>query len=202
MNIEDLLKGPMGKQMVEGVVSQLGIEENKAQSAVSTAFPVLLSALNKNAESGDAPNILNALSKHDGSALDNISGFLKGSDLSDGMGILGHILGNNQSQVAEKTAESTGLSAGQMSKVFAMLAPIVMGYLGKQKNQGGSLDAGSLTSMLGGLLGGGGQQSNAMGGMLDMILGGGKAAPKSSGMEGMVKDIGGKLLGGLLGGKK
>lgn len=194
MNVQELLNGPLGQQMVDGVSSQLGIGEGQAKTAVSTAVPLLLTALNKNAENGDANNIINALSKHDGSILDNISGFLNEGNFSDGNSILGHVLGNKQNDVSNAVAKSSGLSAGQISQVLAMIAPIVMGYLGKEKNQG-KLDGGDLTSVLGSLLGGDGQSSQ-MGGLLDSLLG------ESSKKGGGLSDLGGKILGGLFGGKK
>lgn len=195
MNIQELLSGTMGQQMVDGVSSQLGIEKGQAKTAVSTAVPLLLTALNKNAEKGDSNNIINALSKHDGSILDNISGFLNEGNFADGNGILGHVLGSKQNEVSGAVAKSSGLSAGQISQVMAMIAPIVMGYLGKEKKQG-KLDSGDLTSVLGGLLGGD-SQSSQMGGLLDSLLGG-SSSKKSGGLSG----LGGKILGGLLGGKK
>lgn len=193
MNVQELLNGSLGQQMVDGVSSQLGIGEGQAKTAVSMAVPLLLTALNKNAEKGDANNIINALSKHDGSILDNISGFLNEGNFSDGNSILGHVLGNKQNDVSNAVAKSSGLSAGQISQVLAMIAPIVMGYLGKEKKQG-KLDGGDLTSVLGSLLGDG--QSSQMGGLLDSLLGG------SSKKGGGLSDLGGKILGGLFGGKK
>ena len=77
MDISNLLQGAMGQQMVDGVVNRLGIESDQAKLAISAAVPLLITALNKNANSGDANNIANALDKdHDGSILNNLSGFL------------------------------------------------------------------------------------------------------------------------------
>ncbi|HYQ84714.1 MAG TPA: DUF937 domain-containing protein, partial [Rubrobacter sp.] len=44
---------------------------------------------------------------------------------------------------------ATGLDAGTMAKLLALLAPIVLGYLGRQQRQS-NLDAGGLSDYLGG----------------------------------------------------
>lgn len=195
MNIQELLNGPLGQQMVGGVSGQLGIEESKAKTAVSTAVPLLLTALNKNAERGDSNNIFNALSKHDGTILDNISGFLKEGDFSEGNSILGHVLGNKQNEISTAVSKSSGLSSGQISQVLTMIAPIVMGYLGKQKKES-KMNSGDLTSVLGSLIGSG-EKSNPMGDLLDTFLGG-SSSKSSGGLSG----LSGKILGGLFGAKK
>lgn len=157
MDITSLLQGPMGQQMVSGVANQLGIKGEQAQMAVAAAVPFLLSALNKNANAGDAQNILKALEKdHDGSILDNLGGFFSGGNFSDGASILSHVLGNRQGQVENAIGKSSGLNGSQIASILAMLAPIVMGYLGKEKKQNG-LDAGGLAGLLGGLVGGAAQ---------------------------------------------
>lgn len=157
MDISSLLQGPMGQQMVNGVVNQLGIKNEQAQMAIAAAVPFLLTALNKNASSGDAQNISNAIDRdHDGSILDNLGGFFSGGNFSDGASILNHVLGNRQGQVEDAIGKSTGLNASQIASILAMIAPIVMGYLGKEKRQNG-MDAGGLTGLLGGLVSGASQ---------------------------------------------
>jgi len=153
MDISSLLQGPMGQQIVNGVVEKLGVNNDQAKVAISTAVPLLLTALNKNANSGDAQNIARALERdHDGSILDNLGAFFQGGNFSDGLGILSHVLGGKQPQVENAIGKSTGLSSSQISQILAMVAPIVMGYLGKQKQQNG-LDANGLSTLLGGLVG-------------------------------------------------
>ncbi|MBA5630416.1 DUF937 domain-containing protein [Moheibacter lacus] len=195
MDISSLLQGVMGQQMVSGVVNQLGIENEQAKMAISAAVPLLLTALNKNANSGDAQNIANALERdHDGSILDNLGGFLQGGNFSDGANILNHVLGGKQAQVENAIGKTSGLNSGQIAQILAMLAPIVMGYLGKEKSQNG-LDAGGLSSLLGGLVGGASQTNQREMGTIERLLdqdGDGDA------MDDVV-DLGSKLLGGFFG---
>ena len=154
MDLSSLLQGAMGQQIVGAASKQLGINESQAQSAVGAAIPFLLSALNKNAQSGDANGISNALNQHDGSILDNLSGFLgQGGNMQDGLGILGHVLGSNQETVANNIGKQSGLDSGQIIKILALVAPIVMGFLGKQKQAQG-VQSDGIAGLLGGLVGG------------------------------------------------
>ena len=72
---------------------------------------------------------------------------------ADGGGILGHILGSNQGAVVQEASNRSGLNAGQVAQILMMLAPIVMGYLGRQKQEQG-VGPDGLGGLLGGLLGG------------------------------------------------
>jgi hypothetical protein len=88
---------------------------------------------------------------HDGSLLDNLGSLLGGSASNsraiDGMGILEHILGGRQSTVQQGMERSTGLDANQVMRLLALLAPIVMAYLGRQKQERG-LDADAVNNEL------------------------------------------------------
>lgn len=197
MDISSLLQGAMGQQMVSGVVNQLGIKNEQAQMAISAAVPLLITALSKNANSGDSQNIANALERdHDGSILNNLSGFLSSGNFSDGAGILSHVLGGKQSQVENAIGKSSGLNAAQISQILAMVAPIVMGYLGKEKKQNG-LDASGLSSLLGGLVGGTAQTNQREMSTIERLL---DQDGDGSAMDD-VMDLGSKLLGGFFGKK-
>ena len=54
---------------------------------------------------------------------------------TNGNGILDHIFGGNQTQVAKEVSQNTGLDMGQVAQLLITLAPIVMGYLGQKKQQ-------------------------------------------------------------------
>lgn len=189
--ISNLLNGALGKELIEGISKNTGTTATETQAVVSTALPALLGALQNNANSGGAQSILNAIgSKHDGSILDNLSGFLRGGDTTDGNGILKHILGDKKGAIENAISGKTGVSSGSVSKILAMLAPIVMGYLGKQSRGNSVNDGNALTGLLGGMLGGKSGSGGILGSVLDQN-GDGKLD---------ANDVG-NLLGGLFGKK-
>ena len=151
MNLEALL-GLLQGQDLGNLASQVGGNEGEVKNGVMAALPAMLAALGKNAgtEKG-AEELNNALEKkHDGSILDNLSGYLSNPDLKDGAGILNHLFGNQTSNVANAVSQSSGLDTNGSMKMLQMLAPVLMGILGQQKKQN-NLDAkglGNLTSML------------------------------------------------------
>ncbi len=151
MNLEALL-GLLQGQDLGQLAEQVGGNEGQVKNGVMAALSAMLTALSKNTgtEKG-AQELNNALEKkHDGSILDNLSGYLSNPDLKDGAGILNHLFGNQTSNVANAVSQSSGLDTNGSMKMLQMLAPILMGMLGQQKKQN-NLDAkglGNLTSML------------------------------------------------------
>jgi hypothetical protein len=172
MDISQLLNSDLGKQLISGISGQTGASENETASVVHAAAPALLGMLQKNASSEEgASGILNALNKHDGSILDNLSGFLGGGgDAADGNGILGHILGNKRGAMENALSNQTGVSGSKISGILAMLAPVIMGFLGKQAQTSNVSSGSGLGGLLGGLLGGSAQGSSAGGGILSSLL--------------------------------
>jgi len=189
--ILNLLNGNLGKNVVEGIARNTDATAEETQAVVSTALPALLGALQRNAGSSQgAQGILNAIgSRHDGSILDNLQVFFGSNDTSDGNGILGHVLGDKRGALEQAISGKTGVSSGTVSKILAMLAPIVMGYLGKQSRSSNVSDGNGLNDLLGGLLGGK-SGGNILGSLLDQN-GDGKLG---------IDDVGG-LLGGFFGKK-
>ena len=151
MNLEALL-GLLQGQDLGQLAEQVGGNEGQVKNGVMAALPAMLTALSKNTgtEKG-AQELNNALeTKHDGSILNNLSGYLSNPDLKDGAGILNHLFGSQTSNVANAVSQSSGLDTNGSMKMLQMLAPVLMGILGQQKKQN-NLDAkglGNLTSML------------------------------------------------------
>lgn len=151
MNLEALL-GLLQGQDLGQLAEQVGGNEGQVKNGVMAALPAMLTALSKNTgtEKG-AQELNNALEKkHDGSILNNLSGYLSNPDLKDGAGILNHLFGSQTSNVANAVSQSSGLDSNGSMKMLQMLAPVLMGMLGQQKKQN-NLDAegiGNLTSML------------------------------------------------------
>lgn len=135
-----------------GQMSQaLGLGQEEVSKVVGGAVPALVAALVRNSGSAEgASSLLGALDRdHDGSVLDDITGFLGNSASADqGAGIVRHALGSSQGRVENALSQTSGLDAAAVGKIISMVAPLVMGALGRTKQQQG-LDAGGLASMLG-----------------------------------------------------
>ena len=206
--ILDLLNSDLGKSLISGASAHLGQGKEQTGSGLSAAFPLILGALKNNAAtSGGAEGLLGALSKdkHDGSILDNLGDLLGREDtLNDGANILGHVFGGKEHNVAQPVSAKSGLDMGKSMDLLKMAAPVIMGLLGKQSRQNKVADSGGLDSLLGGLLGGGGQAQEGQS-MITKILdanGDGSIIDDVMGMVSGSKKGGiGSLLGGLFGGK-
>lgn len=151
MSLLEMLTQQLGSQGMEQIGSQLGADRSTAEKAVPAALATLMGAMARNARKPEGASALaGALSRdHDGGVLDNLGGFLNQSDEAPGNGILKHVLGSNRGQVEAALGQGTGLDASQMAKLLPMLAPLVMGALGKTQRQK-NLDAGGLADLLGG----------------------------------------------------
>ncbi|MXV37847.1 DUF937 domain-containing protein [Flavobacteriaceae bacterium Ap0902] len=191
MDITDLVQGSIGKELINGLSQQTGLEDNKVSSAVSMALPFLLSQMNKNAsDPRGAESLANALSDH--KDLNNVSSILNSPNMAEGLGILGHVFGDKQPQVAQSIGKNAGISSGNVMQILATLAPIVMGYLGKQKAQN-NMSANEVPNLLENLLGGMKQTNHSEMSMIERMLdqnGDGSIMDEAM-------DLGGKLLGGF-----
>ena len=93
----------------------------------------------------------NALDRdHDGSILDNPSQVE--SRQQEGGSILDHIFGQQKTSVENSLSEQTGISMSKIGPILGMLAPLIMGYIGKEKQQN-NVGAGGLGDLLGGIFG-------------------------------------------------
>ncbi|TDM00325.1 MAG: hypothetical protein C4K58_03645 [Flavobacteriaceae bacterium] len=194
MDLSNLLQGVIGQQLISGLASKLGIENNKTAAVLTMAVPLILSALNKNSNTPEgAAGIENALNKHNGDLLSNLSGFISGGDFSDGSKMLGHILGGNQGGIIDSISKSTGVDSNGIGSILSAAAPILMNSLGQQKQQQG-LDASGISDLLTNVVGGMSQKAGASEmGMFEKMLdqnGDGNTSDE-------LLNIGGKLLGGL-----
>ncbi|MBS1797931.1 MAG: DUF937 domain-containing protein [Acidobacteria bacterium] len=159
-SLQDLLGQEQGGQAVDQISQTVGAEPSLVNSAIQMALPALINGLANNASTpSGAQSLNNALEQHDGGILDNLGGLggLAGMILGGGQpaspqlnagGILGHILGGSQGNVTQQISNQSGLGAGQVAQILMLLAPLVMGYLARQKQQN-NLDADGLSAMLG-----------------------------------------------------
>jgi hypothetical protein len=196
-SLMDLLGDSLDQGTVSRIGSQLGVDQQTAQNAISAAIPMIVAGLARNASSPSGADALNgALARdHDGSLLDDLGGFLGGGG-GGGIGgaILGHVFGGRQETMGSALGRTTGLDGASAARLLAMLAPIVMAALGRARAQNG-LDSGGLTDLLGGERARMQQASPDGFGMLTSML--------DSDGDGSIADdvtrLGGGLLGSLFG---
>ena len=197
MNLIDLLTGNTGTQVAEKAEQKFGISRNQIIALLAVAAPLIISYLQKKSQdSKEAESLNSALDKdHDGSILDDVSQAEARQD--EGGSILNHIFGGDKQNVENKLSQNTGISIDKIGPVLSMLAPIIMGYIGREKQQN-NVGAGGLGDLLGGILGGAQtqvqQQSNPLNDLLGSVLG--KNDSQSSGGRNPLNDILGNILGG------
>ncbi len=109
-----------------------------------------------------------------------------------GAGILKHVLGNKQEAVQTGLGQSTGVDPSSVGQILQIVAPMVMGALGRQTQQSG-MDAGGLTDFLQGQARSAQQsQPDILGSVLGML---------DANKDGSIIDDVGGILGKLFGKK-
>ncbi len=149
--IFETLASQLGGDTARQIGSRLGADPQATEKAVPLALGTLMGALAGNSSrSGGADALMGALARdHDGSILENLGGYIQSPGGGAGDGILKHVLGGKRATVEAGLAQQTGLDAGSAGQLLTMLAPVVMGALGRTRKEA-NLDAGGLTSVLAG----------------------------------------------------
>lgn len=152
MNIVDMLKDQVTGQIAGKLGGAFGESEEATKGAMGGMLGSILGGLlGKASTPQGAEDLSRELDNHDGGLLDSIGGMFGGGQQEEvakqGGGILGSLLGDKLGGVGSILAKVSGMKSGSMIGMLGMLAPIVMGFLGKMKKSQG-LDAGGLSSML------------------------------------------------------
>jgi hypothetical protein len=146
----DLVHEQLDPQAISQLSRQLGTDENTTRQAVPAALTALLGGLSHNASQPQgAQQLAGALSRdHDGSLLDNLSGFFNNPQGGQGAGILGHVFGNRTPAVESQVGRATGLNQGQVARLLMLLAPVVLAALSRRQRQQGGLNPGGISDIL------------------------------------------------------
>jgi hypothetical protein len=194
MNLTGLLEDALGGNTVDQISQTIGADQSTTSSAIQAALPLLLGGLARNSQSeAGAESLFGALGRdHDGSVLDDPGSLVSNYESGSGLGILGHIFGGQQNRVEQGVSQASGLDMSKVMPLLAILAPVVMGALGRTQREQG-LGAGDLA----GLLGGATQQSasnSPLMGVLSQVL--------DRNQDGSAVDDVMGMLGGFLGGRR
>jgi hypothetical protein len=149
MSLLEMLQQRLGSQAVDQIGRKIGADSGTTGNAIDAALPLLLAAMARNAtNAGQAQSLHTAVAEdHDGSILDDVPGYLNGAENGPGTGILRHVLGGKQQTVETGLSRATGLEAGKAGQLLTVLAPLVMGALGRAQQER-ALDAGGLSTLL------------------------------------------------------
>lgn len=143
--ITQQLAGPA----ISRVAQRLGVSEATANTAVQMAVPLIVAALARNAsQPAGAAELHEAIGNdHDGGIWDNLTAYLGNPASGNGAGILGHIFGGQQPAIESNLAQATGLDQSAAGSLMEMVAPLVMGAVGKTQQQE-QLNPADLSNML------------------------------------------------------
>lgn len=191
-SIFDMLSTHLDDSALQQISSRLGTNEGITSKAIAAAVPVLLGALAQNAHQEEGAQRLNdALARdHDGRVLNDVPDTLRTQPLAEGESILGHVLGDRRDLAEQAVARTSGLDVSKAAPLLAMLAPLVMGALGRVRQERG-LDAQGLAGVLSG-------ERAALGAQAPGVMGAVSRLFDRDHDGSVVDDIGG-MLGGLFG---
>lgn len=134
------LASTLGGDTLGQLASVLGADNDAVSKGVAAALPALIGGLARNSRQQDGASALSTAlgTSHDGSILDSLGTILGGNQWAlqqanrDGEGILGHVFGQSRPRVEQQVQAASGLSPSMVTKLLPLLAPIVLGYLGKK----------------------------------------------------------------------
>ncbi len=197
--LEDLA-GALGGDSVGQLAKLFGADSDSIGKGVAAALPMLLGGLAQNTRSDEGAGALfNALGNdHDGSILDSLGSVFGDSPWATqqanrhGQSILGHIFGNNTPRVEQQVQQTSGLSGAVVRQLLPLLAPVVLGYIGK-KMRGEGAEAPQLAQTLEQERAEVKQNDGILGSVLDMLDG------DNDGSGGGLADMAGDLLKGAAG---
>ena len=189
--LELLLKSMTQQSSIDAAEKKTGIKGVTVLTILSYALPLLMKALTKNASSqSGAQSLLGALAQHTSNKA--MPAQISEADAVDGCKIIGHILGNDLDSSVKSIADKSGVSAGDVMKVLAIMAPALLSSISSaakatqqaQQNQkkGVDLSDGLDVSDLVGIFQS--TTNSGVGGLLGTLLGGQTQAANTAANDG------------------
>jgi len=136
MNILEAILNAQGGAAAREAGRSVGLSPDQTTAALSAIVPALASGLHKNAtQQGGLDALLGALTGGNHARyIDQPSTLGAQETLTDGNGILGHILGSKDASraIATQAAAQTGIGADVLKQLLPIAATMVMASLAKQ----------------------------------------------------------------------
>src|SRR6516165_3433703 len=153
INLVSLVTQFLTPEMIGRIASALGFDRTITQKAIIAAIPAILAAFSKVATQPSGAQKLADVAKQQSSALDSFANVLgkggQSSFIDQGSQLLSSLLGGrDQNALAQAVGKFAGLGQDGAGSLLGMLAPVVMGTIGRQRQEGRSLGASGITSLL------------------------------------------------------
>jgi Bacterial protein of unknown function (DUF937) len=147
-NIVQLITSQLGGGTINKLSSLLGESPEKTQSAVGAAVPTLLAGLTNVASTPEgAQRLASAASQQDPNITSNFASAL-GSGSGTGSGMLNNLFGGGMlGSLTSVLGRFTGMNTTAVGSLCGVIAPLALGFLGKQQKTMG-LDASGLAGFL------------------------------------------------------
>ena len=123
-----LLKLLMSNSSLTATSNKTGISKELIKKLLPLAIPLLIKYMTRNAaQQGGAASLLSALTQHTSNR--SMEDQINEVDSEDGSKIIGHILGDDKDEVAERLAKQSGLSKVAVLAILAAIAPSILNAL-------------------------------------------------------------------------
>lgn len=140
INLLDLINNQLSDSLLSKAANLVGESNAATKSAMGTILPTILaSVVSKGSTRSGASNLLDTINNdgHDGSIFNNLSSLLGGGNgstslMKTGASLLSGIMGGRQDSILDKVISLTGLGKKSSSSLMSLVAPMVMGMIGKQ----------------------------------------------------------------------
>lgn len=169
MNLMDAILNSGGSP-VSQISRKFGLGEADVTKAIAGLLPALTNGIKKNVtQKSGIEGLLGALKsgRHE-RYLEDPDAITRDEAVSDGNGILGHLLGSKDvsRQLASRTSKSTGLDSSILKKILPLVAGLAMGALNKQGKKSGALTGLKKT-----------RSSSGLGSLLSLLDSDGESSP-------------------------
>jgi outer membrane protein OmpA-like peptidoglycan-associated protein len=156
INLVEMAKGYLTPDIIQKAASFVGESESATQKAMNGIVPTLIAGLASQAStSGGADKLSRMLDtgRYDGSALNNLGSLFSGGEttqkaITQGKDTLSSLFGNKTEGLIDQIARFAGLRTGSASSLLALILPLILGLLGRQRSSIGQSPS-ALAALLG-----------------------------------------------------
>ena len=155
-NLMDMAKSYLTNELVSKASNALGESEGGISKIISAAVPSLISSIADKTSTTDGANAVAkmAADQHSSGLLGSLGNFFGGDDnsnnmLSSGGGIISSLLGGKGNMLTSLISNFAGSKSGTVGTILSMVAPAILGMIGKHSSDN-NVPASGLGSLMAG----------------------------------------------------